>query len=203
MKHKSDVYLLFLTFKALVEKAFSTSITCIYFDNGGEYQKMTKYLTTHGISHLTTPLHTPEFNGATERRHRHIVETSLTLLHHASMPLNFRSHAFQGTIYLINKLPTPLLNLKSLCEILFKTPPNYSKLKVFGCLCSPWLKPYNKHKLQPRAKPCVFLGYSINQNAYKCFDPEIQKFVVSRHIMFQEYIFPFTLAKTQTTFVQQ
>ncbi|EOY32308.1 Uncharacterized protein TCM_040047 [Theobroma cacao] len=199
MKHNSDVYLLLPIFKALVKKAFNTSITCIYSDNGGKYQKMSKYLATHGISHLTTPPYTLELNGAAERRHKHIVETGLTLLHHASMPLKFWSHAFQVAVYPINKLPTPLLNLKSPFEILFETPPNYSKLKVFGCLCYPWLKPYNKHKLQPKSKPCVFLRYSINQSAYKCFDHESQRIFVSRHVMFQEHIFPFTSAKTQTT----
>ena len=76
------------------------------------------------------------------RRHHHIVETRLTLLHNASLPLSFWSFAFQIASYLINRLPTSLLNNKSSFESLFGSPPNYSKLRIFGCLCFPWLKPY-------------------------------------------------------------
>ena len=50
-------------------------------------------------------------------------------------------------------------------HILFKTPPNYNKLKIFGFLCFPWLKPYTNNKLEPRSEPCIFLGYSPTQSA--------------------------------------
>ena len=66
----------------------------VYSDNGGEYIKLTLFLTHHGISHLTTPPHTPQHNGTAERRHRHVVETGLTLLHQTAMPLPFWSYAF-------------------------------------------------------------------------------------------------------------
>lgn len=36
---------------------------------------------------------------------RHIVETGLTLLHHASIPLTFWPEAFATAVYLINRLP--------------------------------------------------------------------------------------------------
>lgn len=38
------------------------------------------YISEHGISYLTSPLHTPEHNGLAERKHRHIVETGLMML---------------------------------------------------------------------------------------------------------------------------
>lgn len=46
---------------------------------------------------------------------------------------------FQAVVYLINRMPTPLHSLKSSFEVLFKSPPNYLKLRVFGCLCFKWL----------------------------------------------------------------
>lgn len=88
-----------------MEKFFQLPIISVYSDNGGEFQALIQIFSSFGISHFTTPPHTPEHNGQAERRHRHVVEMGLTLLHHASMPLTFWSHAFQAAVYLINRMP--------------------------------------------------------------------------------------------------
>ena len=89
-------------------------------------------------------------------------------------------------------MPNPTLNLSSPYENIFGTTPNYSKLKIFYCLCYPWLRLYTTHKLESRSKPCVFLGYSLTQSAYHCLNPTISKIYVSRHAQFVESLFPFT-----------
>ncbi|GJT33879.1 retrovirus-related pol polyprotein from transposon RE1 [Tanacetum coccineum] len=177
-------------FKLLVEKFFQTPLVSIFTDNGGEYLGLLPFLKTHGISHYTTPPHTPEQNGVAERRHRHIVETGLALMHRAKLPLSFWSHAFQTVVYLINRLPTPILNNHTLYQHLFGQPPNYTKLKPFGCLCYPWLRPYTTAKLQPRSTHCLFLRYSTSKSAYKCYDPTTHRLYHSRHVQFVENLFP-------------
>lgn len=94
LKKKSDTYDVFLRFRALVENFFKRRIVQFFSDNGGEFEKLTPYLSSNGISHLTSPPHTPEHNGYAERRHLHIVETGLALLSHASLPITFWLHAF-------------------------------------------------------------------------------------------------------------
>jgi len=79
LKRKSDVHEVYTRYKAIVENYFQHLIITLYTDNGGEYLG----------THLTTPPHTPKLNGYSERRHRHIVETGLTLLSHVSLPLTF------------------------------------------------------------------------------------------------------------------
>jgi hypothetical protein len=59
LKYKSDVSTIFPKFKSLVEKFFNLPIITIYSDNGGEFIKLKQFLTTHGISHYTTPPHPP------------------------------------------------------------------------------------------------------------------------------------------------
>ena len=61
-------------------------------------------------------------------------------------------------------------------EKLFHHSPNYAKLWIFGCLCFPCLKVYTQLKLEPKSKPCIFLGYFSIQSAYKCLDPTTNKF---------------------------
>ena len=173
-------------------------IKTLYSDNEGEYTSLAHFLSTNGISHLTTPPHTPEHNDFSERRHLHLVETGLALLFHASLPLIYWSHAFATAVYLINHMPTPTLNLSSPYELIFGTSLNYSKLRTFGCLCYPWLKPYTSHKLDSRSKPCVFLGYFLTQSAYYCLDPSSSKIYVSRHVKSVESSFPFTSLSNQS-----
>ena len=132
----------------------------------------------NGIAHLTTPPHSPKHNGMSERRHLHIVETGLALLTYASIPLSYWPHAFATAVYLINRMPTPTIHLQTPYKKIFKSPPNYTKLKIFGCLCYSWLKSYNSHKLESNSKPCVFLGYSNTQSAYFCLNPNTSRVCV-------------------------
>ena len=69
LKHMSDVSLIFPQFKKLVKNQLNLSIKTLFIDNGCEFIKLRSYLTNNGISHVTTPTHTPEQNGLTERKH--------------------------------------------------------------------------------------------------------------------------------------
>lgn len=165
LKKKSDSLETFIRFRGIVEKYFRRQIIQVFSDNGGEYDKLHPYLVSNGISHLTSPPHTPEHNGFAERRHKHIVETALALLSHAHLPLEYWTHAVATATYLINRMPTPTLNNYSPYFRLFGTPPNYHKLRNFGSLCYPWLRPYATYKLDNRSLPCIFIGYSPSQSA--------------------------------------
>jgi len=192
LTRKSEVLDVFQRYKSIVENYFNQRIVTLYSDNRGEYSALKAFLSKTGITHLTKPPHTPELNGYSERRHRHIVETGIALLTHASLPLSFWPQAFSTAVYLINRMPTKTLQFSSPFELIFQTAPNYSKLKSFGCLCYPWLRPYSSHKLEPKSKPCVFIGYSLSQSAYPCFEPKTSKTYASRHVKFVETIFPYT-----------
>jgi len=198
LKQKSQVRETFVAFKALVENRFQTKIRTLYSDNGGEFIALRQFLLTHGISHLTSLPHTPEHNGIAERKHRHILETGLTLLTQASIPTSYWTYAFGTAVYLINRLPSSVLNNESPYSKLFKTSPNYLKLRVFGCSCFPWLRPYTNHKLERRSQPCVFLGYSLTQSAYLCLDRSSGRVYTSRHVQFVEDQFPFSISDTHS-----
>ncbi|CAL2258842.1 unnamed protein product [Prunus armeniaca] len=65
-------------------------------------------------------------------------------------------------------------------------------LRVFGCACFPLLKPYNTDKLQPKTSTCVFLGYAGQYKGYICFSLTTNRLFVTRHVLFDETVFPFT-----------
>ena len=67
LHRKSDVCSTFVVFKQRVENYFTTTIKTLYTDNGGEFLALRSFLATHGITHLTTPPHTPEHNAYSKR----------------------------------------------------------------------------------------------------------------------------------------
>lgn len=98
---KSQVASIFVQFRALVERQFNHQIKNVYINNGGEFVALRSYFNQNGISWLTMAPYTPEQNVTSERRHRHILETTRALLHHAKLPPTFWSYAAQTSIYLI------------------------------------------------------------------------------------------------------
>jgi hypothetical protein len=62
---------------------------------------------------------------------------------------------------------------------------------VFGCRCFPNTTATAPNKLAPRSLPCVFLGYPDNTKGYRCYDPVTRRVLTSRHIVFDEQVFPF------------
>lgn len=191
LKTKNEVQSIFQKFHPLVENFFKTKVISLYTDGGGEFKSLDPYLQSHGIEHLISPPYTPQRVALAERRHRHIIETAKTLLHQASLPNAFWTFACHHATFLINRLPTPNLQNNSPYKQLFGEDPNYQSLRIFGCLCYPWLKPYAANKLAPRSKPCVYLGFSLIHHCHQCFDPINSKLFLSRDVHFSENIFPF------------
>jgi len=187
---KSDVFTIFHQFQTQVERQFSVKIKSVQTDWGGKYRKLNTFFKSIGIHHRLICPHTHEQNGMVERRHPHIVETGLTLLSQCKAPLKLWCYAFETSVYLINHMPAPVLNYKSPFECLFRSAPDYSFLRTFGCLCFPFLRPYNVHKLDFRSSPCVFLGYNTSHLGYRCLDLSSHRIYMARHVQFHEHTFP-------------
>jgi len=92
-----------------------------------------------------------------------------------------------------------MTNYQSPLKILFQKDPCYSHLRVFGCLCYPLFPSPIINKLQSRSTPCVFLGYPSNHCGYKCYDLSQNKIILCRHVIFNEYEFPFSKLHTPNT----
>jgi hypothetical protein len=123
-----------------------------------------------------------------ERKHRHIVKLSLTIISHTSIPLKYWDEFFSSIVYFINRLP---FQNNITYKVLFNKEPNYHFLKVLGCLCFPLTRLYNNHKLEFHSKPYIFIGYGINQKNYRCLHLDTNQIFISRNVQFDESNFPF------------
>lgn len=85
------------------EKQTEQHVKKIQTNGGVEFKPLKEFFNKHGILHRITCPHTSEHNGLVERKHRQIVETGLTLLAQAGLPLKFWPDVFSTSVYLINR----------------------------------------------------------------------------------------------------
>lgn len=118
------------------------------------------------------------------------------MLFHDHVPASYWVDAFSTATYIINWLPTKVLNDHSPFELLYSRLHTYTNLRAFGCLVYPYLRDYSAYKLTLRIIPCIFIGYNPHYKGYKCLDLENSRIYITRHARFDELTFPFSSSKT-------
>lgn len=84
-------------------------------------------------------------------------------------------------------------------QALYGSPPSYTHLRSFGCRCYLNLSSMVPHKLAPRSTECIFLGYPKDHKGYRCLDLRSNKIIISRHVVFDELLFPFASSSSIPT----
>ena len=121
-------------FVIFVQTQFVTAIKIIRSDNETEFF-MTNFFVNKGIVHQTSCVNTPQQNGIVERKHDHLLNVARALMIQSHLPKIYWSYSVIHVTYIINMLPTPVLNYSSPHEMLYKTEVDFTELKVFGSLC--------------------------------------------------------------------
>jgi hypothetical protein len=139
LRGKHEVLRCFQDFHKLVTNQFNAKIRIFRTYNGKEYvnNDFVAYLSNHGIIHQTTCPNTPPQNGVAERKNRYLLEVARSLMFQMNVPKYLWSEAVLTAAYLINRMPSRILGMKSPAELLlgqqeFKVPPRC--LVVFALL---------------------------------------------------------------------
>ncbi|KAL4341568.1 hypothetical protein GQ457_08G006840 [Hibiscus cannabinus] len=133
-------------------------------DNAPEL-KFNQLFSDLGIIHHFSCVETPQQNSVVERKHQHLLSVARALFYQARIPIQFWGECVLTATYVINRLPSKILDGKS---------------------------PYETHdKFTERALPAVFLGYAPGVKGYKVYVLQNHTIMISRNVIFHEEIFPF------------
>ena len=198
LAHKSEVHKHITHFCNFVQTQFGLSVKSIQADNGTEFvnRTLTDLFSARGIHlRLSCPYTSPQ-NGKAERILRTLNNICRTLLIHAHMPASYWAEALATATYLLNRRPCSAVHNSVPYNILYQATPDYSHLRVFGCLCYPNMSSTSQHKLAPRSTACVFLGYPSSHKGYRCLDLSTRRIIISHHVVFDESCFPFSSTRS-------
>ena len=136
----------------LVATQFSAHIKILRSDNGTEYtsHNMTNYLISNGILHQTSYVNTPQQNGVAERKNRDLLEKTRAIMIQMNVPKFFWSYGVLTATYLVNRLPSRVLDFKCPLEVLQEKRPDISHLKFFGCTYFMYISATHHEKLNPQ-----------------------------------------------------
>lgn len=137
--HQNDQYLIFLIknrdeipdmfklFHNHTKSMYNAKVQVLYSNDGGEYtsKRMQTYLYEKAIEVQTSCTYTPEQNGITERKNRHLLEVSGSFLFGMNIPKKYYLISFLTATYIINRLPTRLLGGKSRLKTLIHKPNSF------------------------------------------------------------------------------
>ena len=190
LKHKSEVTSLIPQFYAMIQTQFGKGIRSVRSDNAREFD-LSRFFADKGVIPQKSCVERPEQNSVVERKHQHILNVARALFFQSKIPLSYWSECVQTSIFLINRIPSKVLNNKTPYELMYGKIPDYSTIRVFGCLSFASTLPSSRHKFSPRAVPCVLIGFPSHMKAYKLLDLQSKKCFYSRDVIFHENVFPF------------
>lgn len=101
-----------LYFLKFVQNQFNKTVKTCRADNGTEFvnEKYSTVFKTLGI-HQRSCAYSPQQNGVVERKHSHILEIVRALKIHAGIPIRFWGQCIQTALYLINRLPSSMIDM--------------------------------------------------------------------------------------------
>ncbi|XP_070007370.1 uncharacterized protein [Nicotiana sylvestris] len=158
-------------FVVFVQNQFNKTLKVVRADNGFKFVNSIYHalFQKYGIIHQKTCAYTLQQNGVAERKHRHILEVTIALRFQAHIPIKYWGHCAISAVYIINRIPTSVVNGSSPFELLYGQEPTLEHLRVLGCLCYA-KQVQEKNKLLSIAKPSILMGFSNTQKVYVLLD---------------------------------
>jgi hypothetical protein len=110
------------------------------------------------------------------------------MLNENNLPNYFWAKVVTTVVYIMNQTPTTAVHGMTPEEKFTSKKLDVSHLRVFGCIAYMHVPDEKRSKLDPKVEKCIFIGYSLEQKGYRCFNPSIRKLQVIRDVVFNEVV---------------
>ena len=116
------------------------------------------------------------------------MEMTRALMKSMKVPGRFWAEAVRHSVYLLNRLPIKAMGYRTPYEAWNGKRPHLGHLRIFGCKghvrsAMPHLK-----KLDDSSVPMVYFGIEEGSKAHRMFNPQTNRIVVSRDVVFEETV---------------
>ncbi|KAD4585342.1 hypothetical protein E3N88_22943 [Mikania micrantha] len=108
------------------------------------------------------------------------------MLKHKGLSNDFWGEAVSCAAYLLNRSYTKSVPNITPQEAWSGFKPSVNHLRVFGSLAFVHIPDQKRSKLEDKSARCIFIGYSEQSKAYKLFNPQTQKVIISRDVKIDE-----------------
>ena len=124
MRHRSELFQIYTDFTNMIQTQFQKRIKVFRSDGAREYLSlsMTNLLKSHGTLHQQSCPHTHQQNGTAERKHRHLLDITRSLLISASVPKSCWAEAILTVALLTNITPSSSITNVTPYSLLHGTP---------------------------------------------------------------------------------
>ena len=127
-----------------------------------------------------------------KEKNRTLTELTNAMLIESGAPLHFWGEVILTASHVLNRVPHKKSHTTPF-EVWKGNKPNLRYLRVWGCLAYVLLLDPKIPKLGIRATTCTFLGYAVNNAAYRFFDLEYKIIFEYSDAIFHDEKFPFKL----------
>jgi transposase InsO family protein len=188
LKSKDEAFDAIKKIQRAAEMEKSLKLMALRTDRGGEFNsdEFAEYCERLGIKHFRTAPYTPQQNGVVERRNQTVVGMARSLLKSMGVPSRFWGEAVTTVVYLLNRAPTKSVSGATPYEAWHGRKPSVHHLRTFGCTTHVKKIGPGQTKLADRSQQMIFIGYETGSKAYRFFDPEGKKLVISCEAVFEE-----------------
>lgn len=187
LKHKSEAAGIIKEYVKWVENLFGRKPSVIRSDGGGEFinKELRSFYKQQGIQSQYSAPYSPQQNGVAERKNRSLTEMATCMLVDAGMEKRFWGEAMLTATYIQNRLPSRSIQ-KTPHELWWGRKPDLSHIRVFGSQAYVHVPDTKRKKLDSKARKLTFVGYAMEQKAYRFVDLETDRITVSRDARFIE-----------------